>query len=137
MLMTTNISDLPEPTSFVPPTQIPLPSRDIPQETIQHTIDAQTIPNTIHNRVHFAPLPPSHSVTKTEVNDEMKTPILLMTLYFLFQLPLSNQFLGRMLPDLFKGDGNLTSGGIVVKSIMFAAAYVAVTKLIAYLSICD
>lgn len=133
--MTTNISDLPETKSFLPPTQLPLPSRDIPQETLQHTVDTQTLPNHV-NHVHFAPLPPAHSA-KSEVNDDMNTPILLMTLYFLFQIPMFNQFIGRMLPDLFKGDGNLTSGGIVVKSILFAAAYVAVTKLITYLSIND
>ena len=132
--MTTNISDLPETKAFVPPVQVPLPSRDIPQETLHHTIDTQTVPN----HVRFAdytppPLPPQS--TKMEVNDEIKIPILLMTLYFLFQIPLFNQFIGRMLPDLFKGDGNLTSGGIVIKSIMFASAYVAVTKSITYLSI--
>lgn len=127
--MTTNISDLPETKSFAA-----LPSRDIPQETIQHTIDTQTVPN----HVHFERPPvPVASVSKREVNDDMKTPVLLMTLYFLFQVPLFNHYIGKLLPDLLKGDGNLTSGGIVMKSIMFAGAYVAVIKLLAYLSICD
>lgn len=136
--MTTNISDLPETKSFVPPVQAPLPSRDIPQETLHHSIDTQTVPNHVHFQAYQPPpVPPAKPLSKIQVSDEMKTPILLMTLYFLFQMPLFNQYIGRILPDLLKGDGNLTSGGIVMKSVMFASGYVAVTKLLTYLSICD
>ena len=85
--MSTNISDLPEPTAtLVPPVQATLPPRDIPQNTNAHVIDTQSIPNHVQYRqapppqvLYHAPQDVPHQDLK--LNDDIKIPILLMALY--------------------------------------------------------
>ena len=64
---------------------------------------------------------------------EMQIPILIMILYFIFQLPKVNSFF-IYLPSLFKKDGNPNIGGYIVNSLIFGLLYYLVTKLFNYLS---
>jgi hypothetical protein len=58
--------------------------------------------------------------------EEFRIPILLSVLYFLFQMPMVNVFLVRMLPNQISSDGNLTSFGTMVKSAGFGVGYYAI-----------
>jgi hypothetical protein len=122
--MSTNIQDLPYTPSA--PNQ-ELPSRDIPQQTIHHVADPQINPTYVpppkHDyigQVHYQVKP------KEDWMEEFRIPILLSVLYFLFQMPMVNVFLVRMLPNQISSDGNLTSFGTMVKSAGFGVAYYAI-----------
>ena len=55
--------------------------------------------------------------------EELRIPIVLSIMYFIFQLPMVNVFLMRLLPNQIAQDGNLTPFGIMVKSAFFGCAY--------------
>jgi hypothetical protein len=124
--MSTNIDDLPY-NSPVGSKTAELPARDIPRETIQHTTDVQTTPNYIppkqpeyiEQQQVYQPPPPNKL---DRFLDEFKLPILLSILYFIFQLPMVQTFIVRMFPSVVL-NGDLTTIGVVIKSIMFGLAF--------------
>ena len=133
--MSTNIQDLPYTPTVQFSTTTPnmeLPSRDIPKQTIQHVADEQITPNyvppLVHDyigKVHYEPPKP-----KGDLLEEFRTPIILSILYFVFQLPMMNVFLMRMLPNQVALDGNLTPFGMMVKSAVFGMAYYGVLHIL-------
>ncbi len=158
--MSTNISDLPisppNPQPLVQnqqlPQQIPqqnqvyipqgntsLPPRDIPQNTSSHTIDPSTVPSYLPQQgpQYISDLqyssPPSNP-KHYEVSDEFKIPILLFVLYYLFQLPITNNLILRIFPDMLNATGHLTSSGTIFKSILFGAFYYFLIKGLIYFS---
>lgn len=154
--MSTNISDLPtipqnhQPLAqnsqppplvqYLPPTApTELPPRDIPQLTSTHTIDPTTIPNYIpqkgpqyiaDSQYHNIPTNPS----QYEISDEFKVPIVLCILYYIFQLPIINNLILRIFPDIFNASGHLTSSGTLIKSILFGIFYYIFIKGLIYFS---
>lgn len=152
--MSTNIADLPvsppnpqplaqsnyQPTYQPPPTvSTALPPRDIPQNTVCHTIDPVSVPS------YMPPPPPQYiqqpqymypptNPTQFEISDEFKVPILLFVMYYVFQLSFVNTMILRVLPDIFNASGHLTSNGILVKSILFGVFYYLVVKGLIYFS---
>ncbi len=130
-IMSTNITDLPYNT---PPTKAELPARDVPRETINHTVDPQVA------ATYIPPKEPEYieqqqiqvpQVSKMDkLMDEFRLPIILAVLYFIFQLPLVDSFLLRMLPSVFKED----TMGTMAKSILFGLAYHVSMLLIEYLN---
>lgn len=122
-----------------------LPSRDIPNMTTNISNDAQVQPN------YVPPAPPTQNdyiKNQEENNDisnnynkrmetnnslddmynELQTPLLLMVLYFLFQLRFYRKFLFSYFPVLFSKDGNININGLFFNSILFGAAYYALNK---------
>ena len=66
--------------------------------------------------------------------EELQTPIMVMILFFLFQLPFFQKSLAKYAPSLFQRDGNPSFSGYFVKTLMFGITYYLITKLIKQLS---
>ncbi len=124
--MSTPISELPYNTSTNKVTD--LPERDIPRETITHTTDAQITPTYMppkpqeyieHQPVQYHP-PTQSKIEK--ILEEFKLPILLSVLYFIFQMPAVQNFIIRVFPSIAHA-GELTTLGVVVKSVFFGLSY--------------
>jgi hypothetical protein len=122
-----------------------LPSRDIPRSTEQITHDAQVQPNYIQppsnvdyikNEKNNTPEEIVEKYIKTEniensldsIYDEMQTPLLLIVLYFIFQLPLFKKNLFYYLPFLFSKDGNINLNGLAFMSILYGFSYYFINK---------
>ena len=66
--------------------------------------------------------------------EEAQTPILIMLLYFLFQLPFFKNILKNKMPGLFLKDGNYTFGGYLLHTVIFGFTYYGLTKSFDYLT---
>ena len=126
-----------------------LPSRDIPMMTEQIMHDNSARPN-------FVPSPPAEKANyiqdeetmETLINqkknqyqnkmdnfyDEIQTPLLIMILYFIFQLPTFKNSMLKNFPLFFFKNGNYNLKGMVFNTIMFGGFYYLIMKSIRYLS---
>lgn len=127
-----------------------LPSRDIPMEPLKVANDIQSQPN-------YIPPPQfqedyiKNSITPQNLVDtnikqiksgayfdklygELQLPIIIALLFFLFQLPLVKQYNKKLLPFLFKSDGNPNLYGYIANSVLFASMIYVLLKLVAYLA---
>jgi len=127
-----------------------LPSRDIPMEPLKVANDVQSQPN-------YIPPPQfqedyiKNSITTQNLADtnikqiksgayfdklygELQLPIIIALLFFLFQLPLVKQYNKKLLPFLFKSDGNPNLYGYIANSVLFASMIYVLLKLVAYLA---
>lgn len=120
--MSTPIANLP----YNPPTE--LPPRDIPRETIAHVADPQVMPNYVPPPP--PPQPPSPLPTKPEWTEEAKLPLILALLFFLFNSVMVNTTIMKTFPSFFQPDGNITTNGLVFKSLLYGCAYYGVMKFI-------
>jgi hypothetical protein len=124
-----------------------LPSRDIPMNTNNISVDPQVMPN-------YVPQPPmqdyirNHEQTSDMINNynkekqvnnslddmynEIQTPLLLAVLYFLFQLPFFKRFLYTYIPLLFSNDGNYNINGLLFTSIVFGMLFHLIMKTTSY-----
>jgi replicative DNA helicase len=126
-----------------------LPSRDIPMNTSNISVDPQVMPN-------YVPQPPSSNPDyiqdyekssdmvnkynrRKQMNDllddmynEIQTPLLLSVLYFLFQLPFFKKILYSYTPFLFSNDGNYNINGYLFTSILFGILYHLLMKTTSY-----
>ena len=66
--------------------------------------------------------------------DDLQTPILVMILFFFFQLPFFQKALTKYAPSLFLRDGNPAFSGYFVKTLMFGVTYYIITKITKQLS---
>jgi len=123
-----------------------LPSRDIPMNSAQHTTDPQVQPN-------YIPSPHSSNIDyikNYEQNDDIiqnydkrvtqqnsidaiyndiQTPLLLVVLYFLFQLPFFRKLLYQYFPALFAKDGNTNIYGLLFTSALFGLIFYILDKV--------
>ena len=127
-----------------------LPSRDIPMNPTQNANDVEIKPN-------FVPPPPSHEdyIQNMQTPDELvnqnnrqmnyqnnleqfyseiQLPLIVSLLYFIFQLPYFRQFIKKMLPSLFKNDGNMNLYGFFFNSALFGILFFIINKLISNLT---
>lgn len=126
-----------------------LPSRDIPMMTEQIMHDNSARPN-------FVPSPPAEKANyiqdeetmETLINqkknqyqnnmdnfyDEIQTPLLIMILYFIFQLPTFKKSMLKNFPLFFFKNGNYNFKGMVFNTLMFGGFYYFIMKSIRYLS---
>ena len=127
-----------------------LPSRDIPMEPLKVANDVQSQPN-------YIPPPQfqedyiKNSITPQNLVDtnsrqikngayfdklygELQLPIIIALLFFLFQLPVVKQYNKKLLPFLFKSDGNPNLYGYIGNSVLFASMIYVLLKLVAYLA---
>ena len=130
-----------------------LPSRDIPMMTHPHTQDQQSRPNYVPE-----PAPQQHTdyikqhdtiqqmVQKErkqavkedrmeQIYEELQTPVFVMVLFLLFQLPFFQKMLYRQLPSLFSRDGHTHLGGYLFKTLLFGISFYLIQRGVKYLSL--
>ena len=122
-----------------------LPSRDIPTTTQQMTNDQQVQPNYIpqetratedyiknyadENAMMYRKYQEENRKDSLEVIfDEIKTPLFIGLLFFLFQLPIVRKNVGRFIPIAFSADGNYNFNGYIIVSILFATQFYVINK---------
>ncbi len=66
--------------------------------------------------------------------EELQIPLLVMILFFFFQLPIFQKTLTKYVPSLFLRDGNPTFSGYFVKTLMFGITFYVITKITKQLS---
>jgi hypothetical protein len=126
-----------------------LPSRDIPMNTNNISVDPHVQPNYvppppqmhsdyIKNYEQTSDMVDKYNKNAQRVNslddmyNEIQTPLLLAVLYFLFQLPFFRKFLFTYFPVLFSNDGNLNINGFLFSSILFGLIFYGLNKTTAY-----
>jgi len=125
-----------------------LPSRDIPQNQQHLSQDVAIQPNYIPSSDAHMDYIREHSneeiiraqAQKQEKKntfdvwyDELQTPVLIGILFFLFQLPVIQKQLCKILPSLFNKDGNPSLSGYVFTSASFAGVYYFLVKSMYFL----
>ena len=108
------------------------PSRDLPKNNNHITQDEQIQPNYvpkpentnyIENDQEFETLIQQSKNKKVEQDrldvlyDELQTPVIVMILFFFFQLPFFQKTLAKNLPSLFTRDGNPSFSGYLFKPL--------------------
>ena len=126
-----------------------LPPRDIPRDTLQIATDVQVnadhVPVEEKMRDYIGDYDDSQQVIQKHMEEQQKydrleslyneiqTPVLIMLLYFLFQLPVVNSMVFKLFPKLFHKDGNLTMSGLLLKTSLYGAIYYGIMKGISYI----
>jgi hypothetical protein len=123
-----------------------LPSRDIPNNSIQISNDEQI-------KANYIPPPqiqedyiqnnetPDYLIEENNrkmrnanfydmLYNEGQLPLIIALVYFLFQLPAIKRYNKNLLPFMFKIDGNLNLYGYVFNSVLFASMIYVLLKVI-------
>ena len=127
-----------------------LPSRDIPSDTTPITHDSQTQPNYIpksnvdhdfvqnyensNDFLEYKERELNREDNADFVYEQLKIPILIAFLFFIFQLPFTKEFFFKYSPMLFNTDGNYNLTGYVSTSICFGILYYVITYVLDYYS---
>jgi hypothetical protein len=131
-----------------------LPSRDIPQNTIQYNQDEQVKPNYIPpvSNISSDFVREQEQVTERNLREydakkkrenkldrlvtEFQTPILIAILFFIFQMPLINNMIFKKfsLFSIINDDGHFNITGLLLKSALFGGLYYSVVKSTTFLS---
>lgn len=126
-----------------------LPSRDIPMNTTQITNDAQIKPDYLPNQntKHYIEENDTYNTMVQQskqkeqqqdrldlIYEEFQLPILIMVLFFIFQLPFVQKKLISYFPSLFLKDERMSMSGYIVKTMLFGISFYALMKLINYSS---
>ena len=130
-----------------------LPSRDIPQNTVQYSNDEATQPNYIpkHNfdrdyvKDHYDMTEQNlkeYEQKKRQQNhwdnilNDIQVPFFIAVLFFFFQLPVINTFIFKRFAflSLHDADGNFNMAGLLFKSILFGTMYYSVYKFTTFIS---
>lgn len=126
-----------------------IPSREIPTNNNHITQDESIKPNFIpkaENTNYIEEESSMESLIQQSKNkkveqdrldilyDELQTPIMVMILFFFFQLPFFQKSLTNYAPSLFQRDGNPKFSGYFVKTLMFGFSFYAITKITKNLS---
>ena len=127
-----------------------LPSRDIPQQQVHITQDNSARPNFVpqnESTDYIGNGPSSEDIIKRNAQkqktasnidllyNDLQTPILIAVLYFIFQLPIIRKNILKILPPLFKKDGNPNLVGYIFNSVTFALLYYITNNGISYFSV--
>tara|TARA_B100001093_G_scaffold512387_1_gene582137 strand:- start:60 stop:719 length:660 start_codon:yes stop_codon:yes gene_type:complete len=128
-----------------------LPSRDIPINTNVVNNDVQIKPNYIpqqntnkdyinnfetpENLINENKIKQTYTDNLELFYNELQIPLLLSTLYFLFQLPFFKKTCKKILPFLFASDGNINLNGNLFNSVLFSGIFYILFKLINKLSL--
>lgn len=120
-----------------------LPSRDIPQSTLQIQQDDAIKPNFIpkdssndyignildrERIIQENNKKQNQSDNIDYIYQQIQIPIIVGIIYFLFQLPILRKQLLTFLPSLFNKDGNPKLSGYIFNSALFALLYALVIK---------
>jgi hypothetical protein len=131
-------------------------AEDIPKETTHLTQDKESIVNTIPEPPQETTSTPidyiknfatqeeiAEEITKQEnkqttvefILEEMKIPIILSVIFFVFQSKAFNKLLLGKFPKFFNDTGGLTSNGLIIQSFLFGITYLIATKTLTYFSL--
>lgn len=121
-----------------------LQSRDIPINSTQITHDPQVQANYIPKPIKHEDYIQNHEDNDTIVQkygkrqaistklddtyDEIQMPLLVMVLYFLFQMPIIQRVVYKYAPALFTKDGNSNVYGLLFMSTTFGIIYYILSK---------
>jgi len=126
-----------------------LPNRDIPRNETHITQDEEIKPNYIpeypdddyiEDVTDMHDLIQQNKQNKTEQDrldilyNEVQTPLLVMVLFFFFQLPYFNKVLVKSMPSLFSRDGHPTFSGYLLKTAVFGISFYIITNITKQLS---
>ena len=130
-----------------------LPSRDIQQDTTTYSQDAQVQPNYIprkelltdyvRDRENFTNETLRLHETKQRnlsrldiIIGELQVPIVIVLMYFFFQLPIMNTVLFKKFSflSIYNDDGNFNLFGLMFKSILFGSTYYTMIKTAQFLT---
>jgi len=120
-----------------------LQSRDIPTNSTQITQDPQVQANYIpvkhedyiqnyeENDTIVNNYNKQQSITTKldETYDEIQLPLLVIVLYFLFEMPIVKRVMYKHAPALFTKDGNSNLYGLVFMSVTFGIVYYILSKV--------
>jgi hypothetical protein len=67
----------------------------------------------------------------SRVADEIKTPILVTLLFFVFSMPFINILFSHYIPSLIKPTGDLTTVGVLVKAALAGATFWVLQRVVA------
>jgi hypothetical protein len=121
-----------------------LPARDIPRETMQHAVDPQTRVEHVpqhedyiesHNdrqrqAIEAISRRQNREETVEVINNELQGPIVMASLFFIFQLPFLRKSIMRFVPSMLNDDGHYNIYGYIVVSLLFAGTYYGIDKAI-------
>lgn len=133
-----------------------LSSRDIPHDTTQVTMDEQQHPNhvpghgpnaqpSIHNQDYIEQYDTMETMlanrkrkdTQEErlnrIYEEFQTPILVVVLFFMFQLPFVSKTFKTYMPNLWV-EGKPTLGAYIIQASLFGVSYYGIRQVIQLLS---
>ena len=126
-----------------------IPTRDIPMNTNNISLDETSKPNYIPEHDYYLDEQEFESgeaiiedkrksdnrKSSLEVlYEELQIPILLGVIYFIFQLPILNNYLAKYLSFTYNTDGVINLSGIVFKSVSFSIIYFILTRLLVNIS---
>ena len=126
-----------------------LPSSHIPMQTQTHTQDPHIQPNYIppvqkpdyigqHDTIHS--LMQKNKSTQQEQDkldllySELQMPVIIMALFFVFQMPFFQKKFLMTFPSLFMKDGQHSISGYLVKTALFGGLFYGINKATHYLS---
>ena len=66
--------------------------------------------------------------------NELQMPIIVMALFFVFQMPFFQKKFKKIFPSLFLVDGNHNISGYLMKTVLFGGLFYCVNKATNYLS---
>ena len=126
-----------------------LPSRDIPQNQQHISQDVRIQPNYMPPQYEQTDYIQQHQTNENIIQaqaqkqekknnfdalfDELRTPVLIGVLFFLFQLPIIQKQLCKILPSLYNKDGNPSLSGYIFTSAAFASSYYFIVKSMLFL----
>jgi len=126
-----------------------LPTSHIPMQSQQHMQDPQVKPNYVppvekkdyieqHDTIQS--LMQQNKNTKEEQDkldilySELQMPIIVMALFFIFQMPFFQKKFQKLFPTLFLKDGHHNISGYLVKTVLFGGIFYGINKATNYLS---
>lgn len=122
-----------------------LPSRDIPMNESSVATDEGVKPNYIpptentdyikdyeenNNIVRNYEQKIEHKQHAEDLYEELQTPIIVMLIYFLFQLPAFKKYERKLIPGLFGSDFNINTYGVIFNSVLIGLIVFIVRRLI-------
>jgi hypothetical protein len=123
----------------------PLPSRDIPQNTLDVVQDIQTTPDYIpssevynyidqdvNNNVIVSNYEQMERISKgvNSLYEEFQYPLLIGILYFIFQLPIFKTYISIYLPYLISKENTYNLYGYIFVSFLYSISFTFLFKII-------
>ena len=137
-----------QPPQLVPQNPANLQSRDIPQNTQQFNSQDQIRPNYVpdenedyinNDETLFSMMQKNKQDENKKdrmdmLYDEAQMPLLVMVLFFAFQMPFFKKTIAKQFPKLLQTDGNYTLGGYALSTILFGGAFYGIKRSVDYLT---
>ena len=125
-----------------------LPQRDLPQNTINISNDPEVMQNYMHqrpgyinNNINNEMLHNINGQKQTVLSnndaiyDELKTPLLVCILYFIYSLKSATLFMKNNMPFIYDEKDEIKKGGLFLKTMLFGVIFFTIQKGISHLSI--